>query len=483
MSYEVPIEINALGRVIRAAHQTILSNLVTYLTSSTTAGATSFSVLDNSPIVQNDYVVVGKIGLDKTEILQVTGVVTPGTALTLGVSVYDHGTDAPVTKILWNQVQIFGADTATGSKTLIDTINLQPSRSDTSYINTGTEYNFYFVRYANSFTGSFSDISAAAPANGVTSSVVRTVKKTALEMTNEKVDSTFITDTFLNNEIFNCEQEVWSEKQKWSWAYTFDYIIGQTVEGGYSFSLPADIADPNSEKSILERGVRIGDRVDLQYITKEEWDKFFVLTRHTTLNGSIVIGAATIVLTSVSDLDTSGSIVIGSDNAINYTGVTVATNTLTGVTGVVANHSSGEDVWQNASFTEPNYFTVFSGKLYFQAGVQSTYAGKNVYLSYYKKPVNLTDEVTGAFNDYETLDLPDFTIYHYYLAWKILLRKNNGVTTPESEEMHKLYTERKEILKHIDRTGQRVFMRPRITPIDVPTDQMLVRTSFLRMDS
>jgi hypothetical protein len=142
------------------------------------------------------------------------------------------------------------------------------------------------------------------------------------------------------------------------------------------------------------------------------------------------------------------------------------------VTGITATHSAGVDVWQMQTFAEPTYYTIFSSKLYLNCGVQSTYAGKNIYISYYRKP-------TAINSDTDTLNIPDFSIYHYYLAWKILLYKSNGQATNESELMYKKFIDRKENLKYMDRVGQYTFMKPRINSTGRYPIQEL-RTSFVR---
>ena len=473
MSYELPNALSVLGNTIHVSHPAIPANLVTYLTLNTTAGGTSLAVLDNVPFVQNDYLIMGKLGLDKTEIVQVSGAVTAGTALTVTATVYDHSLDVPVTKILWNQVEVSGAATISGSKTVIATIALQPDRSDTVYVVTGTTYAFYFVRFKNTQTSTFGAYSSAAPAGGYATNVIRSVKDTALGMINEKIDGVLFTDAFLNNEIFNCEQEVWSEKRRWSWAYTFDKILGQTTEGGLSFALPSDIADPNSNNSVLT--TRLGTRAKLVYIRKMEWDRFFVDVSHSTVASTVTIGDTVINVTNVDDFaSTGGGVAIGSDNAINYTGIDTTLNRLTGVTGIAANHSAGQDIWQLATFNEPAYYTIFSGVLYFQTGCISTYAGLNLYLSYYRKP-------TAIATDADTLNIPDFTIYHYYLAYKAALRKNNGATTPEIQAFKDEYKARVDALKLVDRTGQGTFMTPRTSRFDT-SNEYDFRTSFIPVD-
>lgn len=472
MSYENPIIRSVTGNVVKVSLPATPDQPVTYLSSSILASATALTVADNNGFSQNDFALIGQLGVDTTEIQRITGAVSAGTSLTTNATTFPHPVDVLVAKILWDQIEFSGATTITGTKTVIATTNIQPDRPDTTYVVSGTTYAFYFARFKNSFTSTFSPYSIGVPAGGYSTNQIRYVKDEALAMTGEKI-STTITDNFLNQEIFNCEQEVFSEKKRWSWAYTFDKILGNTVEGGYSIALPTDIGDPNSNKSVLN--VHIWDREAIDYIDEEEWLRQFVYTRHTTIANNVTIGDTTITLADSSNFDASGGIVIGSDSAINYTSNTISTGVLGGVTGIVANHTAGQDVWQNATFAEPTYFTIRSGSLYFNCPVQSLYATKNIYLSYYRKP-------TAIANDNDTLNLPDYTVYHYYLAYKIALKKNNGIPNESSTDFYAKYQLRKEILKKQDRVGQYVFMKPRLNVVS-QSYQTRIRTSFTRMEN
>ena len=84
-------------------------------------------------------------------------------------------------------------------------INLQPDRLDTTYINTGVTYAYYFVRFYNSTSAVYSSYSDPAAAAGYSPDTVRAVKDSALALVNEQI-SDLITEEFLNQEISNCEQ-------------------------------------------------------------------------------------------------------------------------------------------------------------------------------------------------------------------------------------------------------------------------------------
>lgn len=538
MAYQQAIILSAVGNTIKIAHPTLPDDPKTYLTASVSAGGTTLTVLDNTGtstigvgISDNDYLIVGRLGSDRTEIVQVNGVVTDGTSITISALIFDHPIDTPIQKIIWNRVNILGAATDGGSLSAVaSNINLHVERSETTYIVTGTTYAYYVARYVNQETSDVSTDSDYTLATGYPINSVRSVKDEALSIVNEKV--TDISNDFLNSQILNCDREVWAERRHWSWAYTFDSIIGNTEEGGYSVALPSNISDSDSNKSILM--VRIEKRPNLQYLTKEEWDRRYINVAHTTLNGAVAVADTTITLTDSSDFDLSGSIdIVGTSvtatitgtidpaasttvtgvgtlfttevhvgdylvvtgetrrvtaiasatsltiaaaftdgandvspdvihrhsDSVAYTDNIKSSNLLAGVTGIQhGGHATGTHVWQGATFGQPAGYTIIDGTLYFDKPVSSEYADTNIYLSYYRTP-------TAVNSDSDTVNIPDVTLYHYYLGWKILLKKNNGSNTPESEQMRQFYEMRKKILVSRERTGQRNRLGPRINTI------------------
>ena len=466
MAYEVARLKSVVGNTIVVYHPDIPESPETNLTASVAALDTTLPVLDNTGFADADYLVIGRFGTNKTEIVSVNGAVTAGTSLAVTALVFAHPVDTEIKEIIWNQIEITGAATATGSKTVIATVSLQMDRDQTVYVNTGTIYAYYFARYKNSTTTTYSEYSDATVATGFPTNSVRYVKDQALGIVNEKL-SDLITNSWLNDQIFACEQEVWSQKKQWSWAYTFDSILADTVEGGYRVAMPTNAADQNSNKGVLS--VRVKDRANLTYLTKEEWDRNYRDVTHTTLSTNVELVDVTVVLTDSSDFDSSGSILIGSDS-ISYTGNTVSTGTLTGVTGISATHTAADDVWQGATFSEPSGYTIFGGYIYFDRPVNSTYAAKNIYISYYRKP-------TAIDSDTDTVNIPDWSVYTYFLAWRILLRKANGVPTAECEAMRGLYEQRKDILMRRDKI-QRLQFTPRKNQILYSNeDQQLISSN------
>ncbi len=224
---------------------------------------------------------------------------------------------------------------------------------------------------------------------------------------------------------------------RWSFRTKFNTDIGSIIPGQWSVTAPTDLRDRNTYKNIL--GLRIGrSNWPCVYQDQRRFRQNYLNVGHTTLNGAILSGATSIILTSSGDFDASGSIVIAAQNisstkdTASYITNTLATNTLGTVTGVDANAASGTDVWQQATFGMPTAFTIDNGVIYFDVPFDDTYAGENIYLDYYQalQPVN---------SDSDVLDEPFYDLYCSYLKWKIKSLKSNGSLKPTEDGDYLLF--------------------------------------------
>jgi len=109
----------------------------------------------------------------------------------------------------------------------------------------------------------------------------------------------------------------------------------------------------------------------------------------------------------------------------------LATETLSGVTGVLA-HDSGRDVWQQATFGLPTAYTIDNGIIYFDVPFDDAYAGENIWMDYYQTltPVN---------SDSDILDEPFYDLYVPYLKYKIKALKSNGALNPKEDGDYMLF--------------------------------------------
>src|SRR3990167_5908754 len=121
----------------------------TFLTATVAAAGTTLTVDSNAGFSNTDpqdLLLFEGFGVEGAEIKRVDGAITAGTSLTSQAVTFAHGIDTSIQKVLFNQVEILGASTLTGSKTSIATIDINAGGQYTDKIITGTTYAFYFAR-------------------------------------------------------------------------------------------------------------------------------------------------------------------------------------------------------------------------------------------------------------------------------------------------------------------------------------------------
>lgn len=441
MAYASAKILDARGNVVRVAHPD-LPQFPSTVALASSAGATAQTVGDNEGFADDNYIVLGPLGQDKTEIIRIDAAVTRGTSLTTTATVFDHPLDSPVKLILWNQIEISGASSVSGSKTVITTVDIDSAMPDTEYVVSGTTYSYYFARYKNSTSTTYSAYSDAAPATGYSADTVRAVKESALSMVGERVDEGVITNDFLNNEITNCEIDIWKEKRRWAQFDVNDYVLGTLDAGVVAFDMPTDISDPDTDEAI--RSVRVRQVGQLRKVGREEFDGLRWDTAVDSLLTQADAGDTSVAMNSVADFEDSGSVFIGEDS-VTYTSRDTTLNTLSGIpasgTGAITEtHDAGVAVWQGG-FVDmaPVVWTPMDGQVNLVLPASATFWGQAIYLSYYAKP-------TYPDSDADIVEWPDPELYHYYLAWKITLRRHDGVPTEASIQFKALYDERKKLL-------------------------------------
>src|SRR3990167_3862493 len=160
MAYELAPLVQARDNVIRVQHPNIEGSTKTYIGTAIAASGTALTVRDTAGFAQNDYVLAGKYGSDQAEIVRITAAFSAGPSLPVSAVTFAHPIDTPITKVLWNRIEIVGnaTNTTTGATSIVTTA-ITPSEDYTEYVNTGTTYAFYFVRYNNEQTAANSSYS------------------------------------------------------------------------------------------------------------------------------------------------------------------------------------------------------------------------------------------------------------------------------------------------------------------------------------
>lgn len=156
--------------IITAFNPDIPEQELTYLSLAVQPGTASITVKNNEEFALNDRILLGAMGTETAEIVSVTGAVTPGTALTIGPTIFGHNPDDPVTRLRYDQVKFYRSTTGTtGTYTLLTTVAMDVDNADsiTVYDDTvGLATYFYKVSYYNSVSTLESTQSDAIPGSG-----------------------------------------------------------------------------------------------------------------------------------------------------------------------------------------------------------------------------------------------------------------------------------------------------------------------------
>jgi len=467
MAYQIPRIINVSGRTIKIAHLDLPGQPLSYLASEVAAGGTALTVLDNAGFANTNLILIGALGVEKTEIKKVNAAVSAGTALTSTAVTFGHSIGDEVRRILFNQWKVYGNSTNTTSgATLIATIDVEANAPHTTYINASTEYAYYFALpydSENSVTGDYSD--GVARTTGYPSNSVGALIESALRSTKKKKTEE-ITDEWFIEEINDCSEYVASKLKRWSHLQSFDYVLNQTTLGSNAYALPSDIQEKNSIKSIL--GVRIGGELELTYKDKKDWNKTLRNALHTQVTTEGAIGATTLEIDNSYDFADSGSVdvyVSGTKYTITYTGVTrsATAGVLTGVpasgTGsITVTIPVDSHVWYDEEEGQPVYFDVYDGNLYIWPLVDTSYDKLNVYLDYYtiRTKVNSASDV---------VEPTRYLLYKHWLCWKLKALDNASGTLNLSDGDFLLFSQilTDSVGKEI--SGQRHRMKPRVNKI------------------
>ena len=243
------------------------------LSSAGASAASTISVYSIANFAVNDILLVGEFGQEGSEIIATHATTSPtGTTVTLtSTLVKAHPKDTKVYIIPYNQVAFYNAATVAGSKTTLTTTAIDPEKEETTYADsTGSGY--YFVRWYNSVDNTYGEYSDGIPYSGYESDTVGYIINQSLAETNKTV-SDILTYDMLINEVNSCLTYIRGKLKRSSNTQTFNYELDAAlVEDDYTWTLPTDYYDKNSNKSCMQ--VWIEDKDNLTYVDKQEFDDY-----------------------------------------------------------------------------------------------------------------------------------------------------------------------------------------------------------------
>lgn len=321
----------------------IRDNPYTFITTDASSAASSFSVDNGLKFAIDQYIIIGNIGAEKTEILRTHASTAPtATTITLDAttSSHAHSRGERIQFIPYNQVAIeYSTDGATYSA--LTTINIRIDAESTYYNHTaGLSTYYYRVKFKNEADTAYSPYSDGIIATGYAENSVGKIINNALISLGENIDNEVITKEFLYSVLNEGRNEIDRHQmiEKWSFRTVFDYDAGNVIPGQYKLTLPTDLRDPATYKNIL--AVYIGkSKLPLQQIDKRALNNYYQGIAHTTLNGAVATSDTEITLTSSGDFDASGTVSVAAQavnekiDVINYDTVEIEATTIAFVEG------------------------------------------------------------------------------------------------------------------------------------------------------
>lgn len=416
-------------------------NEQTSINTDTAIGVSSYAVDSGLKFGVGEYIVIGSIGANKTEINRIHTATAPtATTVTLNaVNNFAHNRGERIVSIPYNQLIIQRSIDAGVTYTDLVTVDIRVDSVETFYAHTtGASTDYYRAKFYNSASTLESVVSDGIIASGYVDNSAGQIIRAALLSLGEKIDGEVLTKEFLFQALHEGREDIDTHPnvKRWSFRTIFDYDMGDIIPGRHTLTVPSDLRDPDTYQNILS--LRLGrDNRPLVAIDKVSLNDFYLGVAHSTLNGAITSGSTSIVLASSGDFNESGSVDIASedisgtvDNAA-YTTNTESTATLGTVTSIADSHSSGRDVWQGASFGLPSHYTVNNSVITFSQPFANELAGENIKGDYYAK-------LTRADSDGDLLDEPwAASVYIPYIRYRIRKRKDTTLvmdTDPDWKE-------------------------------------------------
>ncbi len=382
------------------------------------------------------------------------------------VTVYPHSAGATIQLFQYDRAEFSTATAVDGSKTVLTTIAVWADNLSTNYIDNAASTGYYFGRFKNTISGTFSAYSDPIPVNGYGIMTARAIIDSALGEIN-KTTSPTLSDQFAFQQLDGFQTDVLKELKRWSFMQKFDEIVGEFTTGSWTLDMPDDIQDPNTNQSVYN--IRVGSNGRMTWIDKAKWDDMIFNVAYTTLADDLEVGDLTMTLTDSSDFnhltdsntDGSGTVKIGNES-YDYTANNTSTGVLTLDTDITVDNvqDAGAWVFQNANFGLPTYYTIFDSKVWTWPITSDQYDGNNAYMDYYSKQIRITA-------DSDEIVVPDSVAASLYLQWKFLKRLNNGTEDTASLSAQKNYLARREKLKSKVTLNRTFKMNPRFQNFSV----------------
>ncbi len=417
----------------------------TYLASSVAAGDTSITVKDYEGLSNNDFIILGSIGNETTEIVRINAAVS-STTLTITATKYAHNIDDLVSYTPYDQIEFYSASTLTGTKTtqgakkdlevddFVNEVNLASVTTSTDYL---------FSRFYNSNSASFSAYSPGFQVSGFTENSLRYIIDQARLRTQELTEN-LLEDSDLLNIAKECSDEIETVRKKWSFVQKSNYRdLTAAVQAYYK---PSDLSGPES----VERIVLGIDNKELDYLdNKDFWWKMRNIPR-TEITSQITSGSTTINVRDTGAFGTTGTLTIAADTGIIYTGK--GNKSFTGITGISKTHTANAEVFRSSDLDQPTAYSWWNEHILFYPPPDKFYGSREDYYATISRMTDVTIETA----------VPYPHLFVWYLMTQIFYMrgKNNRARVFERK-----FEKGLKLLANKNRNKQKIKMHPATTYI------------------
>lgn len=442
-----------IGNIIEIPNE-LNPNVYTYLSNNFAIGETTLNV-DNAIDFTSGNVILllGSMGAENCEF----GYASAHTdqTFTVAATKQPHNRGDLVSQVNYDQVEISKASTIDGVYAVLATLTLFVTQQKTvQFDSAGLTTDYYKLRWKNSVTNEYSSYSEPVsvlsyPEESAGSIIDPVLNAMGVSPNDPKINTQFLINA-LDDARKLAKAKLYGVRH--AWLAQFEHPI-KVLAGSNFVYLPEDIDFNETDRSMLS-GRFIMNNVlapfNLKYIDKRSWNQVAFNVGGSITSVVALIGAATIDLVSAGDFipGTSGGVAYVATTdfdqtilQIEYTGVDLVNNQLTGVTGIDRDIPAGTQIWVTPTIAQPIWYTVYNndtetggrGKIVFDRIIPDSMQGNNFYVDYYKKFLKVTDL-------YQRIPEPYRDIYKPYLRYAIKYRKDITINK-DSDSDYKEFTE------------------------------------------
>jgi len=455
------------NRVVQVDQTRVVQNALakTYLTATMAAG-TTLTVKDIVGFAIGKYVWINPFGAN-SEIVAVHAATAPtGSTITLAATTaFTHASGEEVLYVEFNQIEISHAATIGGSKTVLVTSGIVARERSLRYLDTTQTTGYYFARFKDSVAATFGSYSDPVTNGGWAEGTVGRLVDMALEETSNELGSKITIQScfrWINSGL----TEVKGKLRTWPEHAKSNSVVGQTVRGINTVTMPTDIYDNETNRSI--KAIRIGTDGELRYVEPDLFDTQLSGVAQNTVRTQAVATDTTLEIDNSYDFADSGIVVVyvsGVKYSITYTGVTrsATAGVLTGIPAsgdgsITVTIPVDTNVWQGETESEPAFYTVRNGAIEYWPLCGESRDNENIYMDY-------DTEVAFVNSESDVIDAFRFDIIESYLMWRMWCKADNAGALDRNNGY---YAEYKERLNDAIRTlpNRRITMGPNLNTME-----------------